>query len=106
MTDININDLKAKLEQKKKQQAAVTSEEPQKKIATVADTKARNFTALIIIAAYALTLIGAWYLFYRHGKTGDWTQASNNMLELIKIGVMPVITLVIGYYFGRANKSD
>ncbi len=70
----------------------------------------RRWAALLIILFYGGVLFVALIIFYQqgHGCLKDfvcaWDKASANALELIKIGIMPVITLVIGYYFGKSDK--
>jgi len=71
----------------------------------------RRSAALLIIIFYGLVLFSSLYIFYRQGNGCSpkdtacaWSDASANALELIKIGIMPVITLVIGYYFGRSDR--
>lgn len=67
----------------------------------------RRRAAIAMIAIYGLVLVFALVIFTLQGigcsagKVCAWDNASANAIELVKIGIMPVITLVIGYYFGR-----
>lgn len=65
---------------------------------------ARRTTALVVVLIYGLILAGSAFIFYSQGQSGDWSSAGENALELVKIGLMPVITLVMGYYFGRNDQ--
>jgi len=37
--------------------------------------------------------------------TGRWDAAATQAVDLIKSCVFPVVTLVLGYYFGRSAKG-
>ena len=37
--------------------------------------------------------------------TGEWQDAGDQAVDLIKSTVLPVVTLVLGYYFGRSGKG-
>ncbi|WP_417796567.1 hypothetical protein [Terasakiella pusilla] len=104
-TKLDLEHLRARLSTQKEKSEQVTSQDPEKTIASITETEARGRNAFWLVGVYALMLCGAWYIFYRHGQAGSWEIASNNMIELIKIGVMPIMTLVIGYYFGRNEKK-
>lgn len=52
----------------------------------------------VIAGVLAILALGA-------GKTGDWTAAGTQAVDLIKSAVLPVVTLVLGYYFGRSGKG-
>jgi uncharacterized membrane protein YvlD (DUF360 family) len=36
---------------------------------------------------------------------GDWTQVATEATDLIKSAVLPIVTLVLGYYFGQADRN-
>jgi hypothetical protein len=38
-------------------------------------------------------------------RTGEWDAAGTQAVDLIKSTVLPVVTLVLGYYFGRSGKG-
>jgi len=67
----------------------------------------RRLAAVTMVGIYGLVLLSALVIFALQGfgcavgEACGWDKASANAIELVKIGVMPVITLVIGYYFGR-----
>lgn len=80
-----------------------------RKFSSVSDI-IRWWAATLIIVFYGFVLLAALVIFYRQGagcpvgQTCAWADAAGNVLELLKIGIMPVITLVIGYYFGKNEK--
>jgi hypothetical protein len=62
--------------------------------------KDRSFIIKMIVWLFVSSVGG--YLVYLLGK--GWacgTDTSSAMLEVIKIAVLPVVTLAIGYYFAR-----
>lgn len=67
----------------------------------------RRRAAVAMVGIYGLVLLSALIIFALQGfgcsaeAVCGWDKASANAIELVKIGIMPVITLVIGYYFGR-----
>ncbi len=74
--------------------------------------KIRFFASVSLIGLYSLVLLGALAIFAAQGyfcetatqpKCG-WDKAAENALELIKVGMMPVIAVVIAFYFVRNNK--
>lgn len=54
-----------------------------------------------IVAGFVLFAIRAWH------ATGqdDWAGIMKDAGDLIKTGVVPIVTLVLGYYFGKSGKS-
>ncbi|WP_417814298.1 hypothetical protein [Thalassospira alkalitolerans] len=74
------------------------------RIRAVSRDEARRKNASLILYFYGIILLCAALIFFTQGiKTNQWKEASENILEMIKIAVMPVITLVIGYYFGKSE---
>jgi hypothetical protein len=47
---------------------------------------------------FASNIVGAFY-------TKDWSSASHSLFELATTMVLPVVTLVLGYYFGREGRE-
>lgn len=35
----------------------------------------------------------------------DWSQAAGEATDLVKSTILPIVTLVLGYYFGQGSKS-
>jgi hypothetical protein len=57
----------------------------------------RIFVGLLGIV-FAILVAGAF-------RTGDWATAATQSTDLIKSAVLPVVTLVLGYHFGRSGKG-
>lgn len=51
------------------------------------------------IAAVLLAILAAAY------ASGKWDTVSTQATDLLKSVVLPIVTLVLGYYFGRAGKG-
>ena len=63
----------------------------------------RLYLALIIFGLYGIVVVGiAAYLLWLGICRGE--PVIDNLFELIKIGVLPVVVFVLGYYYG-AQKS-
>lgn len=52
----------------------------------------------VIAAGLGIIVLGAM-------MTGKWDEATRQAVDLIKSCVFPVVTLVLGYYFGRSGKG-
>jgi hypothetical protein len=67
-------------------------------------TRDRAFIAKWIVSLYVASVAASIaYLIYR-GVVGN-EDSSDGISEIIKVAVVPILTLVMGYYFGTA-KSD
>jgi heme/copper-type cytochrome/quinol oxidase subunit 2 len=66
----------------------------------------RSFIVWLVISLYVGSVsVAILYVVVRSiGGGGDAETGFNNISEIIKVAVLPVVTLVIGYYFG--TKSD
>ena len=97
----SLDDLQAQLAAEK----ASVGQKVREDIATAeseANNKNRGLIVVCVISVYtgvitAITL----YLIYKGIATGSAEFA--NLSELVKIAVVPIVTLVIGYYFGHKN---
>ena len=76
------------------------------------ETQDRSQIARIIIWTFALT-VGGFFIFaaimgivgsYR-GVT-DWKDAAGLIVEVLKSVLLPVVTLVLGFYFGRQSAGQ
>ncbi len=76
------------------------------------ETQDRSQIARIIIWTFALT-VGGFFVFaavigivgaYR-GVT-DWKEAASLIVEVLKSVLLPVVTLVLGFYFGRQSAGQ
>lgn len=64
----------------------------------------RMFIARMIILFYILFILAfLLYLFARSFTLG--IDVSDQVSELLKIAVLPVVTLMIGYYFGSSSRE-
>jgi len=44
-------------------------------------------------------------LLMQGGTTGNWSDPAARAEEIIKTVVVPIVTLVLGYYFGQSRKG-
>lgn len=51
-----------------------------------------------VAAVYLFLILKAW-------ATGDWNASAQVAVEILKSVILPVVTLVLGYYFGRSGRS-
>ena len=63
------------------------------------DNRHRGWVVFCVIGVYAVAIlgIGAYLVFGRRPERDSF----KGMAEVLKIGVIPIVTLVIGYYFAR-----
>ena len=82
--------------------------EARDKIST--DDSDRSFITRIVMQIY-LGVIGAGFLLFaiRGWHVGSDAEAWGGIVrdagDLIKTAVLPIVTLVLGYYFGKSGKS-
>lgn len=74
-----------------------------------ADTRAdvdRSWIArrLILIYIFALAVV-VLMLAIQAYTANNWTFASSQAADLLKTALLPIVTLVLGYYFGQAGKT-
>jgi hypothetical protein len=73
---------------------------------SVHDDEARRWIAKTIIWIFVAVVAAVLILLLVQGiMTGNWTAATSQATDLIKSSVVPVVTLVLGYYFGRSGRS-
>jgi hypothetical protein len=66
------------------------------------DNRNRELIVLCVIGTYTfVVIISALYLVLCGG-----TEAFQNLAELLKVSVIPIVTLVIGYYFGSKSERQ
>ena len=66
------------------------------------DTRNRDLIVMCVILAYVSSIIVIMVYLLLVG----WPPNANsfqNMSEILKIGVIPIVTLVIGHYFGSKS---
>lgn len=69
--------------------------------------KDRSWIARQIITVFVTAIVGVFGLLALQGfVSGHWDAPASQAVELIKTAVLPIVTLVLGYYFGsRDNKG-
>ncbi len=73
---------------------------------SIRDDEARRWIAKTIIWIFTGSILAVLGLLLLQGwRTNDWDSVTTRSSDLIKSAVLPVVTLVLGYYFGRADKS-
>ena len=55
--------------------------------------------SLLHAIVYLIIFSAAWLGLY------DWKEAVSIALEILKSVLLPVVTLILGYYFGQGTKS-
>ncbi len=69
------------------------------------EAKDRSFIATWVVIAYFIGLLAILALLVTRAiVSGLWDSAVSEAFEIFKIGVLPVVTLVIGHYFGRRER--
>ena len=56
---------------------------------------------IVFVVAVFLAVFG---LFFSPLVTNDWEKLNAQILDLLKSTVLPLVTLVFGYYFGKSGK--
>jgi hypothetical protein len=70
------------------------------------DDRQRAWIARTIIWIFVTVVVAGLAILVAEGAvTGKWAEASQQATDLIKSTVLPVVTLVLGYYFGRSGKG-
>jgi hypothetical protein len=65
----------------------------------------RSWIARAIIGAFLAALAAIFGLIIARAiAPGRWDEAVTLAVELFKIGLLPVVTLVLGFYFGRSDR--
>jgi hypothetical protein len=66
----------------------------------------RSWIAKWIIRMFVITVAAVLVILVLQGLlTKDWLQVSTEATDLIKSAVLPIVTLVLGYYFGQSDKK-
>lgn len=67
---------------------------------------AKRIVWLFIAACSGILLFIAIAVFWRpDGAVVGWEEAAKQMVVILSSVILPVVTLVIGYYFGSENKQ-
>ena len=67
----------------------------------------RSLIAKMVMAVYvgAVSLYLGWLVGHGLSGPGDFSAVSNSLSDLNKTAVVPIVTLVLGYYFGRSGRT-
>ena len=65
----------------------------------------RSVIAYIVVAAFVglITLITCGTLYF---TWGEWGERAEFLLKMLSSVLLPVVTLVIGYYFGKDQRES
>lgn len=77
-----------------------------RKLGAISDVTERDllrFARHVLLALLLLTLF-AMLMYYFSGRPGENEVAAKEIFELVKIGVPPLVSLVIGFYFRKLDK--
>ena len=70
------------------------------------DDTDRSFIARIVVLGFGgLIALVMMLSFVAALKTGEWHDFAATAVDLLKSVLLPVVTLILGYYFGRAAKG-
>ncbi len=64
----------------------------------------RLFIGVIVIVVYALLVLATAIYLIQWAQDKDDSKFKD-LSELLKVGVLPIVTLVIGYYFGTKSSA-
>jgi hypothetical protein len=62
----------------------------------ITDWVMKGFAGALVLVFVLLVLEAA--------MTGNWAAVVTQAVEILKSVILPIVTLVLGYYFGRASK--
>jgi hypothetical protein len=70
------------------------------------DDDDRSWIGRRIITVFIMAIAGVLFLFFIQGtRNNDWPTAAAGAADLIKTAVVPIVTLVLGYYFGKSGTA-
>ncbi|MCS6855234.1 MAG: hypothetical protein NZ523_10850 [Elioraea sp.] len=83
-----------------------TAEKTLERVEREAETRDRSTVTMIVMVVFAVALLTSLVvLLVASYASQDWTNLSQNVLDVLKSVVLPVVTLVLGYYFGRGGRG-
>ena len=66
----------------------------------------RSWIARSIIWIFSAGIGVVLVLYFIEGwQSGQWSNAASQAADLIKSVMLPVVTLILGYYFGQSHKG-
>jgi hypothetical protein len=69
--------------------------------------KDRTKIAVTIMGIFAVSIAASLILLAVRGFTNQpaWVDVTKDVADLIKTSVVPIVTLMLGYYFGTSGRS-
>lgn len=65
----------------------------------------RSVIVRVVLTVFVIAVFLAVFgLFFSPIVTNDWEKLNAQILDLLKSIVLPLVTLVFGYYFGKSGK--
>ena len=65
----------------------------------------RSLIVRVVLSVFVIAVFLAVFgLFFSPIVTKDWEKLNAQILDLLKSIVLPLVTLVFGYYFGKSEK--
>jgi hypothetical protein len=99
-TDDGVERARARL----REQLAVSPKEISRPVVPVSDA-VRAHATRTILAVYVVSIAFIAVLIFLQGhRSGDFDKAIANFSEVMKIAVLPVVTFVLGRYFGNSER--
>src|SRR5665213_2116895 len=103
-TDQSIADLDAQIRDAE-QLTASTSDEASNVIVMQERSAMRSHATKVVIWLYALIMCAmVVYIMSVGALTGDFKSAEAQLVDLIKTAVIPIVTFVVGHYFGSSSR--
>jgi hypothetical protein len=66
----------------------------------------RSWIARVIIWIFTGSVAAVLAILLLQGVlTNDWDKVASQSIDLVKSTVLPIATLILGYYFGRAGRG-
>jgi hypothetical protein len=76
-------------------------------VTSAREAEDRSWIAKAILVVFVISIVMLLAILWTEGAmTAKWDQVALQAVDLIKTSVLPVVTLVLGYYFGsRSGKG-
>jgi ABC-type dipeptide/oligopeptide/nickel transport system permease component len=83
-------------------QAARTVEDERNRQQTLDRSWIAKMIIYVFVGAVGAVLL---LLFVQAAMTKDWSSVSGTATDLVKSTILPIVTLVLGYYFGQSDRK-
>lgn len=103
----DLEEFRKRVKNTRKEYEDITAEEREK--ITINDD--RSLIGKMIIQLFCFSVLGIFGLIYlgiiskTSGSEADWEKPATQFINFVQVAVVPIVTLVLGFYFGRADKS-